>query len=150
MDSTKKTPPAMRLKASLEDSRIVEIKSAKGHQIGHVINGGPGPTLLVAGTSKAHRSVYQRILLDLGVRSLQGKLVLLFLDQLDNGDSQQALEDVAGCLKPIAGTLFLDATSSEETASQQPTELSVAAILRFCEKHGMVSSALPIFRDYAS
>ena len=147
MDNASKPTPFLRLKVSIEDSRIVEVKTACGRVIGHVNNGGTGgPNLLVAGTTPEVRLAFERIMLLPIMSSLNGKLILLCLDQLDDAETQTALESVARCVRPIDGTLFLEA---------QPDSGAVAeTVLNFCEKHFMMGSVppkeSPVFRDYAS
>lgn len=140
MENVRKSPPELHLESSIEKSRITEVKSHGGRTIGHVINGAPdGPNLVVAGTTAGVRSVFQRVLLDPVALSLKGRLLLLFLDQLDHAETQGALEIVAKCMSPITETLFLEVPTRDHITLAD--DLSVETILNLCQRHGAIDPA---------
>ncbi|MGP6089403.1 hypothetical protein [Antarctobacter jejuensis] len=129
----------MRLDIGVDGNPFVEIKVVGGRTIGHVINGtAGGPNLLVAGTTRNARSVFQRVLHHSVASTLKGKLVLLFLDELDHTESHSALDGIAANLRPIAGTLFLEVPSADVLLHPRQVNVLVETVLNFCENHGAI------------
>lgn len=156
MQKNEKPASKLRLQVTGPDNRTFMIKSAAGRLLGHAVAGcQTGPGLLVAGAGEDTDRVFQRVLELPAMGSINGRLVLLRLDRLDDADDRAELDRLSDCLRPVTDTFFLSAVDlSGADNSRARVAALFEAVVEFCAKHGVDLSAdrpdRHIIRDYAS